>query len=77
MHSTSDNIKFISYNDANENVNGLFELPRAKYQDTLETSMKGSGFIFTLVQLMCYKCHKVNIKRGGSYIVSPNWIKNK
>ena len=37
--------------------------------------MKGSDFIFTLVQLMCYKCHKVNLKRGGSYIDSPNWIK--
>ena len=26
---------------------------------------------------MYYKCHKVNFKRGGSYIYSPDWIKNK
>ena len=26
---------------------------------------------------MHYKCHKVNYKRGGSYIDSPDWIKNK
>ena len=39
--------------------------------------MRGSDFIFNSVQLMCYKCHNVNFKRGGSYIDSPDWIKNK
>ena len=27
--------------------------------------------------LLCYKCHKTNPNRGGSYIDSPGWIKNK
>ena len=26
---------------------------------------------------MYYKCHKINSTRGGSYIDSPDWIKNK
>ena len=26
---------------------------------------------------MNYKCHKVDFKRDGSYIDSPDWIKNK
>ena len=26
---------------------------------------------------MYYKCHKVNLKRGGSYIDCPDWIKKK
>ena len=39
--------------------------------------MKGSDFIFDSIQLMHYKCHEVNFKRGGSYIDSPDWIKNK
>ena len=26
---------------------------------------------------MYYKFHKVNFRRGGSYIDSPDWIKNK
>ena len=43
----------------------------------LETSMKGSNFIFDSVQLIYYKSHKVNFKRGGSYIFSPEWIKKK
>ena len=26
---------------------------------------------------MCYKCHKINLNQGRSYINSPDWIKNK
>ena len=32
--------------------------------------MKGSQFIFDSVQMMYYKCRKVNFRRGGSYIDS-------
>ena len=39
--------------------------------------MKGSDFIDECVNLLYYKCHKINFKRGGSYIDSPNWIKNR
>ena len=39
--------------------------------------MKGSDFVFDSVQLMYYTCHKVNFKRGVSYIDSPDWIKKK
>ena len=39
--------------------------------------MKGSEFIFDSVQLMYYKCRKVNFRPGGSYIDSPDLIKNK
>ena len=46
----SDNIKFTPYNDANEVVNELFESLRSKYQDNLETSIRGSDFIFDSVK---------------------------
>ena len=77
MHSASDNIKFTPYNDAEKVVKELFESLHSKYQDNLETSMRESDFIFDLVQLMYYKFHQVNFKRGGSYIDFPDWIKNK
>ena len=50
IHSMSDNIKFTPYNDANEVVNELFESLRSKYQDNLETSIRGSDFIFDSVK---------------------------
>ena len=77
MHSRSNNIKFTSYNDANLVVDELFESLRSRYQGNLETSIRRSDFIFDSVQLMHCKCHKVNFKRGDSYIDSTDWIKKK
>ena len=76
MHSNSGNIKFTPYSDANV-TDKNFKSFRSRYQENLETSMKGSDSIFDSVQLMYYKCHKVNFIRGGSYIDSPDWIKKK
>ena len=39
--------------------------------------MKGCDFVFDYVHKMYYKCHKINLNCGGSYIYSPDWIKNK
>ena len=39
--------------------------------------MKGSEFVFNCIQLLYYKCPKVNPNRGESYINSPDWMKNK
>ena len=68
IHSKSDNIKFASYDGSNEVVDEIFESLRSRYQVNLETSMRRSGSIFDSVQLMHCKYHKVNFKRGGSYI---------
>ena len=39
--------------------------------------MKGSQFVFDSVDLLYYHLHKISLKRGGSYIDSPTWLKNK
>ena len=39
--------------------------------------MKGREFAFNYVQLLYYKCHKISPNHDGSYIDSPDWIKNK
>ena len=58
-------------------MNSLSKSLHSRYQENLETSMRRSDFTFDSVQLMYYKCHKVNFKRGGSYTDSPDWIKKK
>ena len=70
MHSNSGNIKL-------DVIEKLFKSLRSRYQENLGPSMKGSDFIFDSVQLMYYKCHKVNFKCSGSYIHSSDWIKRK
>ena len=39
--------------------------------------MKGSEFGFHYVHLLYYKCHEIYPNCDGSYIDSPDWIKNK
>ena len=39
--------------------------------------MRGDKFKFHSVQSFLYKSHKINFYRGGSYIYSLDWIKNK
>ena len=64
-------------NEADEGLEEFFELLLNRHQNNLEKLMKGSEFFFDYVHLMYYKCHKINPNRGGSYIDSPDWIKNK
>ena len=40
VHSKTNNIKFTSYNDANEVVHGLFDSLSSRYQGNLETSIR-------------------------------------
>ena len=75
MHSKSNNIKYTSYNDASKVVDEIFDLLRSRFQENWEKSMRVSDFIFDSVQLIYYKCHKVNFRRYCSYIDSLDLIK--
>ena len=52
LHWKTNNIGFMSYDNTNELVNELFESLLSKYQTGLETSVRGSYFIFDSVQLL-------------------------
>ena len=76
MHSKSDNMEIIMNDKADKIIEELSDSLKNRYQNNLQ-SMKGSEFVLYYVQLLYYKCHKINPNRGGSYIDSPDWIKNK
>ena len=48
-----------------------------KYQDNLQLKMKGSDFIFNGVNYLFYDLNRITISKGGSYIESPKWLKDK
>ena len=64
MHSKSNNIEFMPYDNGNEVVNDLFESLLSRYKIGLETSMRGSDFVFDSDHLLYYKSHKINFKCG-------------
>ena len=47
------------------------------YQEGLETKMRENDFAFESVDLLYYSLHEISFNRGGSYIDSPDWIKQK
>ena len=47
----------------------------SRYQGNLKRTVTGSDFISDSVQLLYYKLHILNCRRGGSYANSLDWIK--
>ena len=62
---------------ADEVIEKLLKSLLNGFQNNLKRPKEGSDFTFHYVYLLYYKCHKINPNRGGSYIDSPDWIKNK
>ena len=49
-----------------------------KIQQAMETSNeRGSGFTHDSVGLLYYHFQRIDIRRGESYIASPDWIASK
>ena len=65
MHSKSNNVEIKINDKPGEVIEELFQLLLSKYYIGLETSMKGSEFVFYYVLLSYYQCHKINPNHGG------------
>ena len=63
--------------ETDEIIEDLFESFLQKYQEGLEESMRRSQFAYDSVDGLYYNLNKVSLSRGGSYIDSPKWLKNK
>ena len=77
MHTKSDNITIMGGVETESIINELFNTFHKRYQEGLETKMRGSSFTFERVDLLEYHLHKISLNRGSSYIESPEWIKHK
>ena len=77
MHTRSDNEEFINGDDTDEIIKGLFEMFLQKYEENLQNKMKGSEFEFDGINFLYYDFNKISLNRGGSYIDSPKWLKDK
>ena len=64
-------------NETDEIIEELFECLLQNYQKDLVEPMRGSEFVPDSIDLLPYHLQKVGLKRGGSYIDSPEWLKNK
>ena len=77
MHIKSDNEEIRIGDDTSDVFKELFKSFLQRYQEGLQEKMKGSEFEFDGVNLLHYDFNKTSLNRGGSYIDSPEWIKDK
>ena len=77
MHVRSDNEEFMSGDDTDEIIKSLFQSFIQRYEESLQNKMKGSNFEFDGINFLYYDFNKTSIYRGGTYIDSPKWLKEK
>ena len=73
----SDNEEIRLGNETDNIINRLIKSFLTNYQNGEKISRNRSNFVFESVDLLTYHIHKTNLKRGKSYIKSPEWILNK
>ena len=73
----SDNEEIRSGNETTEIITKLIKSFLSNYQEEEKILGNGSNFVFDIVDLLAVHIHKTNLKRGKSYIKSPEWILNK
>ena len=77
MHTRSNNEEFMNGSNTDEIIKGLSESFLQEYEENLQEKMKGSEFEFDGVDFLYYDFNKISLNRGGSYVDSPKWLKDK
>ena len=73
MYTRSDNEEFMIGDD----TKSLFESFLQRFEENLQEKMRGSDFEFDNINFFYCNFNKTSIYRGGSYIDSSKWLKDK
>ena len=68
LYAKSDNIQIMSGIETEDIINELFSTFCKRYQEGLETKMKGSSFTFEHIDLLEYHLHIISLNRWISWI---------
>ena len=77
MFTRSTREEFMIGSETEEVAEKLIMSILKKYQDNLQNKMKGSDFISNEINYLYYDLNRITISKGGSYIESPKWLKDK
>ena len=73
----SNNKEIRSGNETYDIIKGLLNSFLTNYQKEEAILRNGSNFVFESVDLLSYSFYKLSLRRGRSYIKSPEWVLNK
>ena len=78
IYSANKPVESFMGTDTDGAINKRFDTLLQRFQQAIETSNeRGSGFTHESVALLYYYFQKIDIRRGESYIISPDWIASK
>ena len=77
MFTRSTPEEFMIGSETEEVAENLIMSILQKYQDNLQNKMKGFDFIFNGINYLYYDLNRITISKGGSYIESTKWLKDK
>ena len=77
FHVKSDNKEIRADNNTNQINTELVKSFLHNYREQKQIVRNGSNCVLESVDLLNIHFHSINLKRGSSYIDSPDWIKNK
>ena len=77
VHTKSLNIDIMMGNETDKIIKKLLESLLQNCPKDLEESVRKSEFFRDSIDLSYYHLQKISLKRGGSYVVSPEWLKNQ
>ena len=76
IYEWSNNESIMRESDTDDIIRELLRSFLHNYQEK-EQIIRGSDFVFESVDLMDYKFDRVRLRRGVSYITSPEWLLHK
>ena len=78
IYTKSEPIEIFMGSNTEDVINKLFNILLQRFQQAQEKSSdNGSEFIPDSVKLLYYHFQKIDMRRGESYIKSPDWIVSK
>ena len=77
IHLKSDNTEIMIGSETDKIIEELLESLLQRYQELLAEAKNGSYLVFDSVDALYYNLNEISLSRGGSYIDSPKWLKNK
>ena len=75
--SFSDNVICMPSSNTNEISGQLLTSLYKKFEDDLELSGESSSFVYESVEECNIHFHKIDLRRGASFIDTPEWLKHK
>ena len=77
MYTKSRNTEIMMSKKTDGIIEELRKSLLKNYKKDLKKPMRESEFVPDSIDLLYYHLQKIGLKRGGSYIDSPEWLKNK